>query len=112
MRVNNHTTCCCGAAYEDFRAGNTYGQVHAMLSAGHDETFWQNRSNGAVLRLMAKLKRETWLTVHAGCEASAPSRKAWATRRAANPASGTTAARKAWETRRARIAVELAAVPF
>lgn len=98
MIAGSQSKCVCGASYESFRAGHTFADVHSMLSAGHDPAFWQNRSRNAVLRLLAKLKRETWLQVHGYCDEQSKRER------------GRQAALKAWETIRARRAAKAAEV--
>jgi hypothetical protein len=59
--------CTCGARYETFRTGLTYGGVYAMLLAGPDPDFWRDKSRPAVMRFWAQYKRDLWDQAHGYC---------------------------------------------
>ncbi len=60
--------CACGARYDAFRTGHTFGEVREMLRVGSDDPeLWLNRSRPAVLRFWAQLKRDLWDVTHGYC---------------------------------------------
>ncbi len=60
--------CPCGAKYEHFRTGLSFGQVRDLMFTNEPPP-WRSKSRAAVLGFWRELKVQFWRAAHGGCHA-------------------------------------------